>query len=63
MTRVIDALSSLVPLRTKTIELYPDLSAVHFAAMGNRVGSYPWDAHSGLWKPEFRRARRTAGAR
>ena len=40
-----------------------DRAAVHFAAMGNRVSSYPWDAHSGLWKSEFRQARRTVGAR
>ncbi|GAA1026523.1 hypothetical protein GCM10009557_04570 [Virgisporangium ochraceum] len=38
-------------------------AAVHFAAMGNRVNSYPWSAHSGLWKPEFRQARRAVRAR
>ncbi|WP_204000336.1 hypothetical protein [Virgisporangium aurantiacum] len=41
----------------------PDSAAVHFAAMGNRVNSYPWDAQSGLWKSDFRQARRAVGVR
>lgn len=36
-----------------------DRAEPHFAALGNRVGAYPWDVHDVWWKREFRRARRT----
>jgi hypothetical protein len=40
-----------------------DRAAAHFAALGNRVKSYPWSRHDVAWKPAYRRAFRAVAAR